>query len=64
MTPTQLINLGTYLSQFDIEVYCISSQLVIPDYHDQLDIKIMWELSCEWTPSVRGYVFEDIGEFK
>jgi len=62
MTPTQLIKLCGYLAQFDIELYCIDSKLIIPDYHNILNINIMWNLSCEWTPSVRGYTFNEIGE--
>lgn len=65
MEVTKLQALCTYLQAFpsvQINLDVNGMWLIVSDYHNELDINKMWELGCEWNPSVRGYTMEDEGE--
>lgn len=67
MKASDMLKLCEYLVTFDNDLHqgpqiianC-SGEVVVLDYFNELDSKVMFELGCDWAPSLGG--FRVIGE--
>lgn len=66
MKAKDMLTLCQYLMTFEDHKYgsptitMCYNDIVIYDYHNQLDFRTMDELGCEWEPSEGGYKVRDV----
>ena len=62
MKVADMLELCEYLVTFECDLHQgpeiianASGELVVLDYFSELDSKIMFELGCDWEPSMGGF---------